>query len=226
MATTSVSLQRFTSADIHGRQLAEPVDEETLGAAQKIINTVKEGGEQALRKLSHQFGDIPALDTKILLSRDDLKHSFDALPVDQQQLLERTSKRVYDFATAQRQSMKDLTVPVLGGEAGHTVVPVQTAGCYAPGGRFPLPSSVLMTACTARAAGVTNVIVASPRPVEVTKAAAYVSGAQYLLCIGGAQAIAALTYGIGTGDMVADVICGKYTLLSLLLLLQCIDCGN
>ena len=77
------------------------------------------------------------------------------------------------------------------------VAPVDRAGCYAPGGRFPLPSSVLMTAVTARAAGVRDVWVASPRPDDVTLAAAAVAGADALLAVGGAQAIAALAYGAG-----------------------------
>ena len=90
-----------------------------------------------------------------------------------------------------------MSIPVLGGTAGHTVSPCNTAGCYAPGGRYPLPSSVLMTAITARVAGVANVWVASPRPAQITIGAAFVAGADALVTVGGAQAIAALAYGIG-----------------------------
>lgn len=61
------------------------------------------------------------------------------------------------------------------------------AGCYAPGGRYPLPSSVLMTALTAKVAGVPTIIVASPNPMAFTLAAAYVAGATYMLAVGGAQ---------------------------------------
>merc|ERR1712039_496979 len=76
----------------------------------------------------------------------------------------------------------------------------------APGGRYPLPSSVLMTACTARAAGVAEVVVASPNPTEVTKAAAYVADADCLLVLGGAHAVAALAYGVGLPGV--DIIVG------------------
>ena len=93
-----------------------------------------------------------------------------------------------------------------GGFAGQTVEPVRRAGCYAPGGRYPLPSSVLMTACTARVAGVAEVIVASPHPAEVTKAAAYVADADCLLAVGGAQAVAALAHGVGVKP--CDIIVG------------------
>ncbi|HUT78662.1 MAG TPA: histidinol dehydrogenase, partial [Polyangia bacterium] len=85
--------------------------------------------------------------------------------------------------------------------------PVERAGCYAPGGRFPLPSSVLMTAVTARAAGVREVWVASPRPAPATLAAAAVAGVDGLLRVGGAQAVAALAFGAGPAPS-CDVIVG------------------
>lgn len=100
-----------------------------------------------------------------------------------------------------------MTMTIPGGVAGHTVSPCKTAGCYAPGGRYPLPSSVLMTAITARVAGVETVWVASPRPAAITIGAAYVAGADALLAVGGAQAIAAMAYGVGKVPA-CDVIVG------------------
>jgi phosphoribosyl-ATP pyrophosphohydrolase/phosphoribosyl-AMP cyclohydrolase/histidinol dehydrogenase len=94
-----------------------------------------------------------------------------------------------------------------GGFAIQRIAPVERAACYAPGGRHPLPSSVLMTAVTARRAGVREVIVASPRPAEVTLAAAAIAGADALLAVGGAQAIAALAFGAGRVPA-CDVIVG------------------
>ena len=93
-------------------------------------------------------------------------------------------------------AVTNMSIPIPGGHAGHTVSPCVTAGCYAPGGRYPLPSSVIMTAVTARAAGCTNVICASPRPAPITHAAAPVAGADLFVKVGGAQAIAAMAYGI------------------------------
>ena len=98
-----------------------------------------------------------------------------------QALLQRVAARVRKFAEMQRASITEATTTIEGGAAGQLVVPVASAGCYAPGGRYPLPSSVIMTAVTARAAGVKRVVVASPRPTEVTMAAAYVAGADVLL---------------------------------------------
>ena len=83
----------------------------------------------------------------------------------------------------------------IGGRAGHDWIAVERAGVYAPGGRYPLPSSVLMGVVPARTAGVESVWVASPRPRPITLAAAAVAGADGLLSVGGAHAIAALAFG-------------------------------
>ncbi len=119
----------------------------------------------------------------------------------------RNSDRIQAFATAQRGAIQDIVMSIPGGEAGHTIAPMATAGCYAPGGRYPLPSSVLMTAVTARAAGVQNVWVASPRPSPVTLGAAFIAKADAVLAVGGAQAIGALAYGVGEVDA-CDIIVG------------------
>jgi phosphoribosyl-ATP pyrophosphohydrolase/phosphoribosyl-AMP cyclohydrolase/histidinol dehydrogenase len=76
-------------------------------------------------------------------------------------------------------------------------MPLERAGCYAPVGRYPLPSSVLMTVVPARVAGVERVWAASPSPDPLTLAAAAVAGADGLLAVGGAQAVAALAFGAG-----------------------------
>lgn len=79
------------------------------------------------------------------------------------------------------------------------------AGCYAPGGRYPLPSSVIMTAVTARAAGCPYVVLASPRPAPITLAAAHVAKADIVLCVGGAQAIGSMAYGVAAHGDVPEV---------------------
>jgi phosphoribosyl-ATP pyrophosphohydrolase/phosphoribosyl-AMP cyclohydrolase/histidinol dehydrogenase len=132
-----------------------------------------------------------------MVAKGALEAAWQGLGDAERACLERTVARVRSFAEAQRSALRDLVVGIPGGRAGHTVAPVERAGCYAPGGRFPLPSSVIMTAVTARAAGVETVWVASPRPAPVTLAAAYIAGADGFLAVGGAQAIAALAFGAG-----------------------------
>ena len=100
-----------------------------------------------------------------------------------------------------------LEMAVPGGRAGHDLEPVARAGCYAPGGNYPLPSSVLMTAATARAAGVGSVVVASPSSDDLMLGAAWLAGADEFLHAGGAHAIAALSYGFEGFDAV-DFVAG------------------
>jgi phosphoribosyl-ATP pyrophosphohydrolase/phosphoribosyl-AMP cyclohydrolase/histidinol dehydrogenase len=157
-----------------------------------------------------RLGDLKDPQQQAWIDKTILKAAFDGLPKEQQLLLERVKQRIESFAKAQRNSIQEFESPVPGGIAAQKVVPVERAGCYAPGGRFPLPSSVLMTAVTAKVAGVEHVIVASPRPQEITKAAAYVAGADGLLAIGGAQAVGVFAYGcpgLGVEEPV-DVIVG------------------
>ena len=184
----------------------EAVDGPTLRDAAVIVHEVRHGGEAALRRYAGLFGER-ASDQPLAVDQDRLHNALRTLPGDQRALLERTAARIEDFALAQRAALSDLTFPVPGGEAGHSIAPVDRAGCYAPGGRYPLPSSVLMTAVTARAAGVSEVWVASPRPTHITLAAAAVAGADGLLAVGGAHAIAALAYGVG-GPPPCDVVVG------------------
>jgi len=185
----------------------EPVEPKAREQALAIITDVKEKGEDGLLKHAWAFGEIPKDSRKYILNRDELKKAFEALPKDQQGVLLRTAERIRAFAKAQRASVTPCEVDIAGGRAGQTVEPVNRAGCYAPGGRYPLPSSVLMTACTARAAGVKEVVVCSPNPTTVTKGAAYVADADCLLAIGGAHAIGAMAYGV-PGVAPVDIIVG------------------
>jgi phosphoribosyl-ATP pyrophosphohydrolase/phosphoribosyl-AMP cyclohydrolase/histidinol dehydrogenase len=183
------------------------VDPEVLRGARAIVEDVLERGEAAVREHGERLGDIEP-GAPLVVDRAALREAFERLPPEQQSLLERVAGRIRSFAEAQRSAIADVRAPVPGGWASHRVTPVARAGCYAPGGRYPLPSSVLMTAVTARAAGVGEVIVASPRPASITLAAAHVAGANALLAVGGAQAVAAMAMGIPGAMSACDVIAG------------------
>ncbi len=198
-------LRRVSPAELHRARVA-PVDAGTLTAAAEIVADVRDRGEPALRHHAERLGDCPP-GAPMLVGRERLQAAAAALDPHDRALLQRTADRIRRFAEAQRASLTELDMAVVGGRAGHTISPVERAGCYAPGGRFPLPSSVLMTAVTARAAGVSEVWVASPRPTPVTLAAAGIAGADALLAVGGAQAIAAIAFGAGPVPAV-DVLVG------------------
>lgn len=168
-----------------------------------IVDRVKRDGDVALRALRAEHDGVAEQDPVLL----DPSGALDEIAEDQQALLERTAERIRSFALAQRSCLTNLDTEVTGGRAGHTFAPVDRAGCYAPGGRYPLVSSVLMTVVTARAAGVEDVCVASPSSLPIMRAAAAIAGATSFLACGGAHAIAALAYGTETVPAV-DVIVG------------------
>lgn len=174
--------------------------------AAAIVGDVRVRGEAAVRECAQRFGEVAPGDA-LVLGSEAMRRALDTLDPGTRGVLERTARRIDEFARAQRAMYHDLDVPAPGGRAGHTVEPVASAGCYAPGGRYPLPSSVLMTAVVARAAGVGRVVVASPRPTATMLAAAAIARADAYLVVGGAHAIAGLAYGLPGLDAV-DVIVG------------------
>ena len=194
-AASPAALFRIVTLDAITRRERAGLDRATLASAAAIVDDVLARGEPALRAHAERLGDI-APGAGLWHTRDELHAALAGISPAERALLERVAARVRSFALAQRAAIHDCTLAIPGGQAGHTLLPVERAGCYAPGGRFPLPSSVIMTAATARAAGVREVWVASPRPTRITLAAAAIAGADGLLAAGGAQAIAAMARGI------------------------------
>lgn len=186
-------LRRLSPSELAGLG-RQAVDHEVLDDAVTIIEEVRADGERALRAHSERLGDLEP-GRPLVVGRDGLGSAFDALDAETQELLARVHGRIDVFARAQRDGLSDLEIAVEGGRAGHRWLPVDSVGAYAPGGRYPLPSSVLMTVTPARVAGVSSVWVASPRPSPLTMAAAWVAGADGLLASGGAHAVAALAFG-------------------------------
>ncbi|XHC26403.1 histidinol dehydrogenase [Phycisphaerales bacterium ac7] len=206
MTRTSAPLLRTLSPDEVPSLRRSPIDRQTLIAAGEIVDQVESGAEPALRAIAERLGDRKPGEP-LVIERDQLDAALDATSAQDRAALERAAASIERFAQAQRNSIIDVSIDAeTPGTLGQQVIPVDRAGCYAPGGRFPLPSSVLMTAIPARVAGVTSVTVASPRPAPITLAAAAVAGADRLLAVGGAQAIAAMAFGVGVDPV--DVIVG------------------
>lgn len=197
-------LKIVTPGEILGRVI-EPFDAETLGQSRAVIEAVRTGGEAAVRTQAERFGELKPGEAWTA-GPEDMQAALRQLDAATRGVLERTAERIRQFAQAQRACLADLNTGVPGGRAGHTVSPVEVAGCYAPGGRYPLPSSVLMTAIPARVAGVGTVVVATPSRDPVMLAAAAIVGADVVLRVGGAHAIGAMAFGVGVPA--CDVIVG------------------
>lgn len=187
------TLRRVGLGEIGARR-ASFEDARTMETARAIMEAVRLGGEPALA------GYAASLDGnagRLWYGPEDFAAALASMPAAERNALEAAAGRIRAFARAQLSSLAILTMPVPGGTAGHEILPIERVGCYAPGGRFPLPSSVLMTAIPARVAGVTDLAVACPRPEPAILAACALAGADRLLAAGGAQAIAAFAYGAG-----------------------------
>ena len=196
-------------------EIKDPVDPTALEQAKAILADLKRDdgkvSDSKLLGVAQKFGDLSG--DSFQVSKEDCKAAFEGLTDTERISLQNIHQRIKVFATMQRESVKDNEIEIPGGKAGHTVSACRAAGCYAPGGRYPLPSSVLMTAVTARAAGCEYVVLASPKPAAITLAAAHLAGVDAFLSVGGAQAIAAMAYGVVSDDGAellprCDVICG------------------
>ncbi len=187
-------LKIIQASDFNATSFPHSIDAETLGIAQSIVDDVRNHGESAIRKYAEKFSERNASDP-LVIPREDLDTALARVSSADSDLLHRVSARIESFARKQLNCLSELKTEVPGGSAGHTIEPVEHSGCYAPAGRYALPSTVMMTAVTARVAGCKRVTVASPNPSDMILATAAVSGADSVLAIGGAHAIAAMAYG-------------------------------
>jgi len=186
-------LRRIGPGNLPGSQtrLFSP---EVDAVAALAIADVRDSGELGLRAWAEKLGELTPGD-RLVLGRSELEAAWLRLDEDLRGLLTRAKARIAAFAAAQRSSLSNFDIAVPGGRAGQEFLPVARAGCYVPGGRYPLPSSALMTVTPAVEAGVGEVWCAGPRPTEVTLGAAYIAGASGFLRCGGAHAVAALAFG-------------------------------
>jgi histidinol dehydrogenase len=196
----------LSSSSVTGVQrLLQPSPERgrgTAAAVAKIVAAVRKRGDAALLSYARQFD---RLDTGLEVSRTEMDELADRVPPRVRAAIAAAARSIEKVARRQRpQGWTVTTRP--GVTVEQRVTPLDRVGCYVPGGRYPLPSSLLMTAIPARAAGVRDIIVACPRPAPVVMAAAREAGVTKLFRMGGAQAIAALAYGTDTVPRVDKIV--------------------
>lgn len=170
--------------------------------AARIVADVRARGDRALREWSRKLDGKTSLQP---LSKATLRAGWKATPPDIRQALRVAIDNLARVATKQLPRPFAVTIG-----AGHRieqrVQPLGRVGCYVPGGRYPLPSTLVMTAVPAKVAGVKDVVVVCPRPAPVVLAAALEVGVTEVFAIGGAQAIGALAYGTETIARVDKIV--------------------
>ena len=121
---------------------SETLDDKAMAFAGECLRKVQQGGAEAVAEYAQRFGELTEGQSAVV-QKAELKAAYDSLDRKDRECLDRVAARVKRFATCQRNSIKDMETDIPGGKAGHTVSPVDVAGCCAPGGRYlcPPPSS-------------------------------------------------------------------------------------
>src|SRR6185436_9017277 len=183
---------------------------EVRSAVESILADVAERGDEAVRHYSDSFvGWTPE---SFLLTESEIEACVASVPEQTVDDVRFAQEQIRGFALAQRAALADVEVETLPGVfLGHRNIPVESVGCYVPGGRYPMVASAHLSVVTAKAAGVPRVVACAPpfdgapHPAIVT--AMHLGGADEILVLGGVQAVAAMALGTATVDPV-DMLVG------------------
>jgi histidinol dehydrogenase len=169
---------------------------------QAIVDGVRRGGDRALTRFAREFDGLSA---PLEVTRQEMRRAAARVAPDVRRALAQAARNIARVAFRQIPRHFDVEVGP-GISIEQRVEPLARVGCYVPGGRFPLPSSLLMTAVPARVAGVREIYVCCPRPEPAVMAAALEAGVTRLFRIGGAHAVAALAYGTPSVPRVDKIV--------------------
>jgi len=162
-------------------------------AVRLIVNNVRRNGDRALRRYAVRWDGL-GKDKSVRVSEADLHEAWKGIPPELQDAIAQAAGNIRRFCEWQKpEEWRRETLP--GVWVGQLVRPLESVGCYVPGGRYPLPSTLLMTVIPAQVAGVPQIRVVSPHPAQATLAAAAFLDVREFYRVGGAQAVAALAYG-------------------------------
>jgi histidinol dehydrogenase len=206
------------------RELLSPLrvrDGETERRVADIVADVREHGDEALWRYARMFD---GLDGNAEIPRKHMAAAARSVPAPVRDALRCAAANIR--TVAKRQVPRGWRTRVGRGiSVEQRIVPLDRIGCYVPGGRYPLPSSLLMTAIPAAAAGVREVIAVCPRPEPVVMAAALEAGVSRLFQLGGAHAIAALAYGTQSVPRVDKIVGPGNRYVAAAKALVASDCG-
>ena len=177
-------------------------DNTRIRDVQRIVDDVRHHGDSAVRKYARRFDKLRG---PIELSSDEIREKAKATPPAVRKAIKEAARHIRRVSKKQiPQSWRTAVVP--GVIIEQRVTPLDRVGCYVPGGRYPLPSSLLMTAIPAKIAGVSEILVACPNPAPAVLAAAMEAKVTRLFKMGGAHAIGAFAYGTRTVPSVDKIV--------------------
>jgi len=180
-------------------------DAKTRAVVEQTLQDIETRGDTAVRELSEKF-DSYSPET-FRLSQQEIDDLIGQLSARELQDIQFAQEQVVNFARAQRASMTDIEVGTLPGVIlGHKNIPVQSVGCYIPGGKFPMVASAHMSVATAKVAEVPRIVACTPpfngKPNPAVIAAMHLGGADEIYVMGGIQAVGAMALGTETIDPV------------------------
>jgi len=184
------------------RRILFSADTEKLVA--RIIADVRRHGDRALQRYAKKFDSLEG-NQSLQVDPAEMKQALTGISSQLRHALETAAANIRQFAEWQKPAPFTRSIQP-GISVGQLIRPLESVGCYVPGGRYPLPSTLLMTVVPAQVAGVKNITVVSPRPAPETLAAAALLGVKQFYRIGGAQAVAALAYGTATVKAVKKIV--------------------
>jgi sulfopropanediol 3-dehydrogenase len=190
------------------REVTDEIDQKVRQTVEGILADVKKRGDAAVREYSEKFDKwIPKK-----LGKTEIEAIMGRVSSSTLEDIKFAQAQIRNFAEHQRAAIRDIEVETLPGvKLGHRNIPVESVGCYVPGGRYPMVASAHMSIVTARTAGVSRIVACTPpnqgEPHAETIAAMVLGGADEIHVVGGVQAIAAMALGTQTIAPV-DMLCG------------------
>ena len=162
-----------------------------------ILADVRHGGDSAVEEYAGRFDNLKQEDGSLLplrVTREEMEQAWNETSSELREALTVAQTNIRDFAEKQKPA-EWMISPATGVQTGQLVRGLDSVGCYVPGGRYPLPSTLLMTTTPAQVAQVQRIVVCSPKPARETLAAAWLAGVTEFYRVGGAQAVAMMAYG-------------------------------
>ncbi len=184
-----------------GEEETRDADARVRRAVEDILAGIEARGDDAVREFSERFdGWTPE---SFRLSDGEIRDLVASVPAETVADITFAQEQVRNFARVQREAIVDVDVETLPGvRLGHRNIPVNSVGCYVPGGRYPMVASAHMSVVTAKVAGVPRIAACTPptdgRPHPETVAAMHLGGADEIYLLGGVQAVGAMALGTGT----------------------------